>query len=130
MRQSIDGKVINFKMRIDAPRILLDSENYIFLIEGPSYPEDAFEIYDCVIQWIKQNQHQFKQPLNCEFKFKVLSSASRKLILEILYTLEKVAKKNHNITVKWYYDEYDEDMKEAGEDLADNIDIPFEFIAL
>jgi ERCC4-type nuclease len=130
MSQYNYSKLVNVKMRIDSPKIILDSENSVFLIEGPSYPEDPFEVYNCVIHWITMNNNQFDKPLVCEFKFKVLSSASRKLILEILLKLEKASKKNRNVKIKWYYEKYDEDMKEAGEDLSDNIDIPFEFECL
>jgi hypothetical protein len=127
MGQMGSGKYVNISMRVDAPKILLDADNSVFLIEGPSYPEDPFELYGIVIQWLKHNGH-FTKPMNCEFKFKVLNSASRKMIVEILLLLEKTAKRNSNIFVKWYYDEYDEDMKEAGEDLSDTIEIPFELV--
>jgi len=129
MSQIGSGKFVNINMRIDAPKILLDADNSVFLIEGPSYPEDPFELYGIVIEWINHNRHITKL-LNCEFKFKVLNSASRKMIVEILFLLEKIAKKNNNIVVKWYYDEYDEDMKEAGEDLSDTIEIPFELVSV
>jgi len=129
MSHKITGKLVDISKRVDAPKILLDADNSIFLIEGPSYPEDPFEVYGCVIQWINHNGN-FLNPINCEFKFKVLSSASRKLILDILVKLEKASKRNQNVTIKWYYEKDDEDMKEAGEDLSDTVEFPFEFVCL
>jgi len=130
MGHSFLGKNINVEMRVDSPKIVLDSNKSIFIIEGPSYPEDAFEVYDCVLHWLKQNNYQFENQLNCEFKFKVLNSSSRKMIVEILIALEMASQKNRNIRVLWYFEKYDEDMMQAGEDLADNIDIPFDFISI
>ncbi len=130
MDQKFHNRYVNVEMCVDSPKILLDTANSIFIIEGPSYPEDAFEVYECVLKWLIQNNFRFENQLNCKFKFKVLSSASRKIILEILMGLEKASKNNNNIRVQWYYEKYDEDMMEAGEDLSDNFDIPFESISI
>ncbi len=130
MSQNFQNGYVSIEASVDSPRILLDSANSIFLIEGPSYPEDAYEVYECVLQWLKQYNYIFKNQLNCQFKFKVLSSASRKMILEILLELEKSSRNNKNVRIQWYFEKYDEDMMEAGEDFSDNIDIPFEFISI
>jgi len=130
MSQKLQVGVVSFEMTVDSPRILLDTANSIFQIEGPSYPEDAYEVYGCILEWLKQNNNRFENHLNCQFKFKVLSSASRKMLLEILLELEKSSRNHKNIRIQWYFEKYDEDMMEAGEDFSDNIDIPFEFISI
>ncbi|MBC7124936.1 MAG: DUF1987 family protein, partial [Bacteroidales bacterium] len=35
---------------------------------------------------------------------------------------------SHDVLVRWYYPEDDEDMQEAGEEYADIVDVPFEQI--
>jgi hypothetical protein len=35
-----------------------------------------------------------------------------------------------NVTVKWYYEELDIDMKESGEEFASMTGIPFEYIVV
>jgi hypothetical protein len=130
MAYKIIKELVDIPARVDSPRILLDTYNSIFLIEGPSYPEDALEVYEIVLSWISQNNYQFDHPLNCEFNFQVLSSASRKLILEILVELEKAHNRNKNIRILWYYNQEDDDMKEAGEDLMTNVDLPFDIISI
>jgi hypothetical protein len=124
------NRSININMRVDSPKIVLDAEESIFLIEGPSYPADAFDVYECVLQWLELNNYQFESQLNCEFKFNVMSSASRKFVLEILMGLEKASLKNGNILIMWYYEEFDDDMREAGIDLSENVNIPFQFISV
>ena len=51
---------------------------------------------------------------------------SSKCILDVFKKLESVS--GSEITVKWHYEEDDEDMLEAGEDYEAIIDLPFEMI--
>lgn len=121
---------VRIEMSVDSPKILLDEENLLFLIEGPSYPADALETYEIVIDWINDHHYRFESQLICKFKFKMLSSASRKMVYEIFLALEKIAVKNKNITIHWYYQMHDEDMMEVGEDFADNVELPFRFFQM
>jgi hypothetical protein len=121
---------VKIEMSVDSPRIILDEENSVFIIEGPSYPADAVETYEPVIEWIQNSFYQTEKPLTCIFKFKIISSASRKMVCEILLALEKILVKSNNISIHWYYEKYDEDMMEVGEDFADNIEIPFRFFQM
>jgi hypothetical protein len=34
----------------------------------------------------------------------------------------------HKVMVRWHYPEEDEDMKEAGEEYAEMVDVPFEMV--
>ncbi len=131
MNVTLDNKSVHIEMTDDSPRIVLDTNEGIFKIEGPSYPEDAYELYKYVIQWIDDNQ-DLKTALNFDFNFnfKVLSSASHKMIYEILLKLEDLHRKTNNVIINWYYLNFDEDMHEVGEDFADTIDIPFKFFPL
>ena len=48
---------------------------------------------------------------------------------QILHELNQFYKVGKQVKVVWYYDENDEDIMEAGEDLAELMNIPFELIA-
>ena len=127
MGNSYQNKVIDIQKTEDSPRILLDENKSIFLIEGSSFPEDAYAVYIVVLDWLKDITKRFENELQCVFKFKVISSASHKMIYEILVELEKLYNKSSNIIIHWYYEEHDEDMLEVGEDFTETLDIPFEF---
>jgi hypothetical protein len=112
---------------IDSPKIVLDEDNSIFLIEGSSYMADAFKAYKVVLDWINDHFLQCKNQLVCEFKFNMLSSASRKMIYEILSAINQNSSGNKDIQIHWYYANYDEDMKEIGEVYAEQVELPFSF---
>jgi hypothetical protein len=112
---------------IDSPKIVLDEENSVFLIEGSSYMADAYKAYKVVLDWINEHFIQCKNQLICEFKFNMLSSASRKMIYEILSAINQNSTGNKDIQIHWYYANYDDDMKEIGEVYAEQIELPFSF---
>jgi hypothetical protein len=62
------------------------------------------------------------------FKLVYLNTASSKLLLDVLMKLEQLKEAGHDVLVRWYYPEDDEDMQEAGEEYADIVDVPFEQI--
>jgi hypothetical protein len=120
-----------------SPSILFDPANLKFEISGESRPEHATKFYEPVLMWLKD----FKQKLDSEkkeegmnkdisfiFKLSYFNSISAKFILDILKMFEELSNSNTNVSVKWYYDKRDEDMKESGEEFAPLINLPFEFI--
>jgi len=112
----------------DSPKIVLDEDNSVFLIEGYSYMADAYKAYKVVLDWINESHIRLKNKLICEFKFNMLSSASRKMVYEILSALNQTTSGNNDIQINWYYANYDEDMKEIGEIYAEQLEMPFSFI--
>ena len=58
------------------------------------------------------------------FKLEYFNTASSKLILDVLYALEDIK----GIKVRWYFNEEDEDMEEAGQEFSELVEIPFEFV--
>jgi len=124
------NNILEIKQTEDSPKIFLDENNSLFLIEGSSFPEDAFAVYTPILDWIKKVTSKFNNELKCEFKFKVVSSASHKMLYETLTMLENLYNSGANISIHWHYEELDEDMQEIGEDFSETLSIPFEFFKL
>jgi hypothetical protein len=124
---SDNTKIIKIPESEDSPEIILDSENFILKISGPSFPEDAFETYQPVMKWFKSIKDDMMK-LTCEFDFSILSSASNKMLFELLLKLEDLYQNGKDIAIFWYHDDFDEDMQEEGESFAQTVHIPFKFI--
>jgi hypothetical protein len=52
------------------------------------------------------------------------------MLLDILMKLEELFHAGKEVLIKWHYAEDDEDMKEAGEEYADIVDVPFEQVSV
>jgi len=110
----------------DSPLIHLDKNNLIFDISGPSYAADTYSVYQKVLDWLDE-VNEFNGKLKCKFDFSLLSSASHKMVFEILLKLENLYNSGNDITVDWYYAQFDEDMLEVGEAFSETINLPFDF---
>jgi len=63
-----------------------------------------------------------------EVKLEYFNTSSSKCILDVFKKLEIIHKARNDVEIKWYYEEDDEDMLEAGEDYESIIRVPFEMI--
>ncbi len=110
----------------DSPLIHLDIQNLIFEISGPSYAPDTYMVYKRVLDWL-DSINDFADKLISKFDFSLLSSASHKMVFEILLKLENLYNNGNDVVVYWFYAQFDEDMLEVGEAFSETINLPFEF---
>ncbi|HEY4788948.1 MAG TPA: DUF1987 domain-containing protein [Bacteroidales bacterium] len=114
----------------DTPSVTLDAGNNVFEISGRSLPEDVAAFYNPIIDWMeKYNQSPLAKTV-FNFKLVYFNTASSKMLLDILMKLEELHNAGKEVLVKWHFAEDDEDMKEAGEEYADIVDVPFEQISV
>jgi hypothetical protein len=114
----------------DTPSVILDAASDLFEIAGRSLPEDVAAFYNPILEWMDQYNQNPKAKTVFNFKLIYFNTASSKMLLDILMKLEDLHKTGKDVVVKWHYPEDDEDMKEAGEEYADIVDVPFEQISI
>jgi hypothetical protein len=114
----------------DTPTVMLDAAKDIFEISGRSLPEDVAAFYNPLIDWMEKYNQAAKPKTIFNFKLVYFNTASSKMLLDILMKLEELHNAGKEVLVKWHYAEDDEDMKEAGEEYADIVDVPFEQISI
>lgn len=117
-----------------SPEITFDTKAYKFCIAGESRPEDAGKLFGSVLKWLEEFSAELKNEKNkspeLKFEFKLLyfNTVSAKYILEILRNLQIAYNDGAPVKILWYYKAKDEDIKEAGEEFARLISLPFEFV--
>ncbi len=112
----------------DTPHVILDSEKGIFNISGKSMPEDVAAFYEPIIQWVEAYSASPKAKTVVALKMDYFNTASSKLLLDVLIKFEEIAQNGSEVLIQWNYHSNDEEMKEAGEEYADIVEIPFEFV--
>jgi hypothetical protein len=122
-------EIIRIEKTNNTPSIYIDEANLLCRIQGSSYPEDAYEVYQHVLDWLNRVDKSVVSELIVEFDYDFLNSISHKKVWQILHELKQFYKAGKQVKVVWYYDESDEDIMEAGEDLAELMNIHFELIA-
>jgi hypothetical protein len=114
----------------DTPKVVLDPTNGVFEFSGKSLPEDVTTFYGPVLSWLNEYAQAPDKNTVVDFKLVYFNTASSKLILDILFKLESLKEGGSEVLIRWHYQEEDEDMKEAGEEYADLVDVPFELLVL
>jgi hypothetical protein len=107
----------------DTPAVLLDKASGIFEISGRSLPEDTVTFYKPVIEWIGLYAQQPNAKTDFAFKLDYFNTASSKVILDFIASLKTI----RGLRVIWYYREDDEEILDAGEEFAEQVEVPFEF---
>lgn len=118
--------VIKIQGTDDTPTVTLDKENNIFEISGRSLPEDVVVFYKPILEWLDEYKNDPLDLTVFNFKLEYFNTASSKLLLDVLLKLEDINNDGHEVLVKWWYPDDDEDMEEAGEEYSDIVDVPFE----
>ena len=133
-------KAFTIDASAQCPKILFDPENNIFEISGVSKPEDVRKFYSLVLDWInefsqkllnsEQSTYSKTNPLTINFKLMYFNSSSAKFIFDIIEEFQKIEENGIPTRIVWYYDREDDDMRDAGQEMSELIEKPFEFIAL
>jgi len=103
------------------PEIHLDTSGFITIV-GKSYPENTFEFYTPMMQWLEDyfDGHSAKRTIvNMEIIY--FNSSSSKLFFDFFDLLEENFDDNI-IDINWIYDEENESAEEAGEDFIEDFE--------
>lgn len=111
-----------------SPEINLSHDEKIFLIQGNSRPEDVRDLYYPVVEWLSQYHdllcqagesfYSEEDPLTLRFDFGYFNSSSAKFLYDIINLMKSFSESGIPVSIKWYYNPEDIEMKEAGEDLG------------
>ena len=112
------------------PSIKLDANEGQIKLQGKSIPENSLEFYQPIYEWLDNYVSSPNEKTVVTIQFEYFNTSSSKCILDILKKIDRLDEDGYDVLIKWYYDEEDEDMMEAGEDYSDLLESPFELIAI
>ena len=97
-----------------------------FVFEGRSLPEDAKDFFKPIVRWLEQYAHSPAPQTECSFKMEYFNSSSRKCLVDVLSVLNSIHKEGHAVTIIWYFEEGDDELKEMGEEYQKEYDLDFQ----
>ena len=122
----------------NSPEIIFDPDAHIFSISGISRPEDVRSFYYPVLEWCERFREEMiepglitfdeNNPLNVRIRLKYFNSSSAKFLYDIFMELGELARLNQKVNIYWHYDAGDDDMRDAGEEMSEIAEIPFEYV--
>jgi len=101
------------------PEIILDLNGTITMT-GKSYPENTFEFYKPVMEWLEEYFEENKSnTITVNLEIIYFNSSSSKLFFDFFDLLDE-NRKGRELIVNWIYDEENESAEEAGEDFVED----------
>lgn len=120
-------KPLHIEETPDSPGILLDMEKALFEINGQSLPEDVNRFFKPVLVWFR-NYVESPLPLTeLNIKLSYFNTATSKVLLDIFTLLEEMPGSREIVRINWHYSIYDEEMREAGQEYSEMVDLEFRY---
>ena len=122
---------INIEVGERSPKITCDWDKGVMEIVGESYPENVTDFYGPVLSAVEKYLSTSKdKSFSCTFELLYFNSSSAKVLMRIFDMFEEYSNSHgHNIKVIWQVDEEDDNMRELGEEFAEDIEnIKFEIV--
>jgi len=112
----------HLKATDNAPEVILSYSDGLIELEGRSYPENTFEFYAPMMDWVKEYfETSAKDLTTVNLEITYFNSSSSKLFFDFFDLLENASEK-YNIEINWIYDEENESAEEAGEDFIEDFE--------
>jgi hypothetical protein len=103
------------------PEIILDTQASTITLIGKSYPENTFEFYQPLMNWVEAFFKNPQPTLTVKMEIIYFNSSSSKLFFDFFDLLEDY-KDETKLTIQWIYDEENESALEAGEDFIEDFE--------
>lgn len=112
-----------------SPRIDADPATGKISLDGDSYPENSFEFFNPLIEWIEHYLDQPTPALQLELRLVYMNTSSVKALMDILDILEASHGRGAQIALNWYYDPRNERVVEMVEEFKEDCSFPFNIVA-
>ena len=113
------------------PTIRFDNTKSALFIQGKSLGENPYQFYMPLFHWMEIFEENPLAKLDVIVNLEYFNTSSSKVLLDIYKRLEEIhLKKKSEITIKWYYDEQDDDMRDIGKEYNKMLKLPFKLYGI
>jgi hypothetical protein len=120
-RLSIEGT--KYTLAID-----LDPASGRLHFSGESYPENARAFFAPVFAWLEEYLATNPPDVRVELSLDYLNTSSTKCLLDLMEIFDRFRSSGGTPTVVWYYSKDDEDTLTMGQDIAEDTELPIQFV--
>ena len=121
-------KNLNIERTRQTPELNFNAQTGLLKFAGRSLPEDSAKFYETVFKWLKEYFGNLPVSTDVQFELDYFNTSSAKAIFSIIVKFDELFQKDYPISIKWFYDEDDEDMKDLGEEYKELFTIPIHLI--
>jgi hypothetical protein len=104
------------KWTIDAtdrsPKVILDRQESVLMIEGRSYPEEGMDFFDPIVMRFRSIQETENPIRTIHIRLEYYNSSTTKALAELFTALERSAKNGNEAKVIWEFEQDDDGIQE------------------
>lgn len=111
------------------PSIDADWESGRLSMAGDSYPENSFELFQPLIDWVAAFLADTDRPLTLSLSLLYLNTSSIRAMMDILDQLQAAHEAGRTVRVEWLYDAENERVAELAAEFREDYTFPFDILA-
>ncbi|MBB3141176.1 biofilm regulation phosphoprotein SiaC [Halomonas organivorans] len=112
------------------PAIQSDWQSGRLAMQGDSYPENSYELFSQVIDWVEAFLERESRSLTLVLELVYLNTSSVKAMMDIFDLLEDTYQGGREVAVEWRYDPRNERIAELAEEFKEDCSYPFAILPL
>ncbi len=112
------------------PYIELDIEKGYLKLDGDTYPENSYDTFKPLLDKIDEYFLDANKSLAVEINIEFLNTSSSKMMRELVSKLDEYFESGNKISLKWFYPDGDIDLQESWEMLLEDVQFPYEIVAI
>lgn len=107
------------------PSIAGDWTQGLLRMQGDSYPENSFEFFSPIIDWLERFLKETPDSLRLELRLVYMNTSSVKAMMDIFDLLEEAHTQGRQVCVDWYYDQRNERVVSLADEFREDCSFPF-----
>lgn len=111
------------------PTVTSDWEHGRLVMQGDSYPENSFEFFNQIIDWIDSYLKTSGDPLHLDLWLMYMNTSSVKAMMDIFDMLEDAHANGHKVSVCWHFDPRNERVVDLAEEFREDCTFDFQIVA-
>lgn len=112
------------------PRIRAEWASGRLEMTGDSYPENSFELFQPVLDWLAAYLGEGDAPLTLDLQLLYLNTSSVRAMMEIFDALQDAHEHGRSVAVTWRYDRSNERVADLAGEFKEDYTFPFEILAV
>lgn len=110
------------------PFVSFDPDRGLFEIKGKSIPENSISFYTPILNYLEGYSAQPADRTVLSVKLEFFNTSSSNRIHMLFKKFEKLYLGNREVLIKWFCENSDENMFDAGADFKAILQVPFEIV--
>lgn len=119
---------IDIKETTKTPSVNFDPERGLFEMRGKSIPENSNSFYGPLLQYVEKYGSRPAERTVLSVRFEFFNTSSSNRIHALFKRFERIYLSDSDVLIRWYCENGDDNMRDAGRDFKAILQVPFEIV--